>query len=189
MLSIREPDVGSALILIRKHTETRVLKGLILNRLHDTDRQWHAQLHHRYRTRVGVGKKRQQNEQPSDRRSRCFCEVCVQPLASGVMPSSRWWFLSAWFQNDVVNVAGVLFGEQRHEKRSEHRRRPAKKTTTSNVLGDGWFNLCTLISQCTTGVKPHPASVSNHSDSGQVRLFQPAISHKPSHTPLATKTC
>ena len=31
---------------------------------------------------------------------------------------------------------------------------------------DGWFNLCTLITPCATGVQPHPAPESNQSDSG-----------------------
>ena len=26
---------------------------------------------------------------------------------------------------------------------------------------DGWFNLCTLITPCATGVQPHPAPESN----------------------------
>ncbi|CAL8296460.1 unnamed protein product [Lota lota] len=50
-----------------------------------------------------------------------------------------------------------------------------------SVCGDGWFNLCTLIAQCATGVQPHPAPESNQSDSGQVRLLKPAINHTHSH--------
>ena len=32
------------------------------------------------------------------------------------------------------------------------------------VWGDGWFSLCALIAQCTTGVQPHPAPESYQSD-------------------------
>ncbi|CAL8326343.1 unnamed protein product [Lota lota] len=53
-----------------------------------------------------------------------------------------------------------------------------------SVCGGGWFNLCTLIAQCATGVQPHPAPDSNQSDSGQVRLLKPATIH--THTPTMT---
>ncbi|CAL8272225.1 unnamed protein product [Lota lota] len=52
-----------------------------------------------------------------------------------------------------------------------------------SVCGGGWFNLCTLIAQCATGVQPHPAPESNQSDSGQVRLLKPAPIHTHSHIP------
>ena len=53
----------------------------------------------------------------------------------------------------------------------------AMQEISFGVNGDGWLNLCTLISQCTTGVQPHPAPESIQSDSGQVRLLKPAINH------------
>lgn len=62
-----------------------------------------------------------------------FCDGCIWPLVSGVMASPGR-FLSPWFQDDVVTVAGVLLGEERHEERSEHGRRPAKKTTTKLTM-------------------------------------------------------
>ena len=45
------------------------------------------------------------------------------------------------------------------------------------ACGDGWFKLCTLIAQCTTGVQPRPAPEFNQYDSGQVRLLKSAIIH------------
>jgi hypothetical protein len=58
-----------------------------------------------------------------------------------------------------------------------------------SVWGDGWFNLCTLIVQCTIGVPPHPSSPRyNWSDSGQVSLLKPAFN--PTHaTELYCLTC
>ena len=53
-----------------------------------------------------------------------------------------------------------------------------------SVWGDGWYNLCTLISQCTTGVQPYPAPESNQSDLAPVRLPKPAIIHTHSHNQL-----
>ena len=41
--------------------------------------------------------------------------------------------------------------------------------------------LCTLIAQCAKVVQPHPTP--NHSDSGQVKLIEPAIIHKLSVAP------
>ena len=41
------------------------------------------------------------------------------------------------------------------------------------VCGDGGFDPCTLVSQCATGVQPHPAPESNQFDAGQVRLLKP----------------
>ncbi|CAL8234129.1 unnamed protein product [Arctogadus glacialis] len=52
------------------------------------------------------------------------------------------------------------------------------------VCGDFWFNLCTLIAQCVTGVQPLPAPESNQT--GQPRLLGPAIIHTHSHTLPAT---
>ena len=40
------------------------------------------------------------------------------------------------------------------------------------VVGDGWFNLGTLISQCATAEQPHPSQ-----SLGQVRLLKPALIH------------
>ena len=48
---------------------------------------------------------------------------------------------------------------------------------SSSLCGDGWYNLCALIAQCTKGVQPHSVPVFNKSDSGQVRLIKPAIIH------------
>jgi hypothetical protein len=36
-----------------------------------------------------------------------------------------------------------------------------------SVYGDGWFNLCRLITQCTTGVQPNPAPGSNQTPPGE----------------------
>ena len=49
-----------------------------------------------------------------------------------------------------------------------------------SVCDDGWFNQCTLIAQCTTGVQPHPFPEFNQTDSGQGRLIKLAII--PTHT-------
>ena len=38
---------------------------------------------------------------------------------------------------------------------------PRRRSLPECVCGDGWFNLCTLITQCATGVQPHPAPESN----------------------------
>ena len=43
---------------------------------------------------------------------------------------------------------------------------------------DGWFNLCTLVPECRTGVKPHPAPESIQPDSGHVRLLKSTINYK-----------
>ena len=53
-----------------------------------------------------------------------------------------------------------------------------------SVWGDGWSNLCTLITQWATGVQPHPAPESNQT--GQPRLLGLAIIHTHSHTLPAT---
>ena len=45
-----------------------------------------------------------------------------------------------------------------------------RRITLSSVSGKGWFNLCSLIAQCATGVQPHPAPESNQSESGQIIL-------------------
>ena len=37
------------------------------------------------------------------------------------------------------------------------------------------YDLCTFITECTTGVQTQPAPESNQSDSGPVRLLKPAI--------------
>ena len=55
-----------------------------------------------------------------------------------------------------------------------------------SVCGDGWFNLCTLIVQCTKGVQPHPAPECNQSDSGQVKLLKQTINH--THSQIYTLT-
>ena len=44
-----------------------------------------------------------------------------------------------------------------------------------SVCGDGWFNLCTLITQCATGVQPHPAPESNQTGPGEAA----STSHHP----------
>ena len=36
-----------------------------------------------------------------------------------------------------------------------------------SVWGDGWSNLCTLITQWATGVQPHPAPESNQTPPGE----------------------
>ena len=46
------------------------------------------------------------------------------------------------------------------------------------MCGDGWFNLCTLITQCATGVQPHPAPESNQTRPGEAASTR----HHP-HTP------
>lgn len=51
----------------------------------------------------------------------------VQASVSAGMVVSPRGFLSPWFQDDVVPVAGVPLGEERHEERSEHGRRPVEK--------------------------------------------------------------
>ena len=48
-----------------------------------------------------------------------------------------------------------------------------------SVCGDGWLNLCTLITQCATGVQPHSAPESNQSDSG---LGETALTSRQPHT-------
>ena len=56
----------------------------------------------------------------------------------------------------------------------------AMQEITQSMCGGGWLNQCTLISQCTgvqMSVQPHPASQSNQSDSGQVRLLKPSPTH------------
>ena len=52
------------------------------------------------------------------------------------------------------------------------------------MCADGWFNLCRLIPQCATGVPP-PQSDFNQTDSGQVRLHEPAT-HTPQYTVAVT---
>ena len=42
-------------------------------------------------------------------------------------------------------------------------------------MSDGWFNLLVFITECTTGVQPHPALEPNQPDLGQVRLLKPPI--------------
>ena len=49
--------------------------------------------------------------------------------------------------------------------------------------GDGWFNLCSLISQCATGVQPHPALESNQRPPGEAA----STSHH-THTHTRTRT-
>ena len=51
-----------------------------------------------------------------------------------------------------------------------------------SVCGDGWFNLCALM---FNGMKTHSAPESNHSDSGKVRLINPAINYTHSTTLLS----
>ena len=48
-----------------------------------------------------------------------------------------------------------------------------------SVCGDGWFNLCSLITQRETGVQPPPAPESNQTR--PLRLLKPAIAHTHSH--------
>ena len=63
----------------------------------------------------------------------------------------------------------------------------------SAECGDGWFNLfmnsCTLITQCTIGVHPHPAPKSTQSDSGQVRPLKQAIIQAHSTVYFHLKNC
>ena len=44
-----------------------------------------------------------------------------------------------------------------------------------SVCGDDWFNLCTLITQCATGVQPDPAPESTQTGPGEAAL----TSHHP----------